>query len=76
MRVSIARHRVEVRTLVDQICRWPSKNIRLQMGRCPVRHIFGEALALLKKKQDSLSACPLIIRFSRRWRQKWAGADA
>uniref|UniRef100_A0A8H7TRX4 Enoyl reductase (ER) domain-containing protein n=1 Tax=Bionectria ochroleuca TaxID=29856 RepID=A0A8H7TRX4_BIOOC len=31
------------------------KNIRLQMGRCPVRSIFPEALALLEKKQDLLS---------------------
>ncbi|KAL7896022.1 GroES-like protein [Trichoderma sp. TUCIM 5745] len=27
------------------------KNIRLQMGRCPVRSIFPEALALFEKKQ-------------------------
>lgn len=31
------------------------KNIRLQMGRCPVQSIFPEALALLEKKQDLLS---------------------
>ncbi|OHF00575.1 alcohol dehydrogenase GroES-like domain-containing protein [Colletotrichum orchidophilum] len=31
-----------------------SKNLRLQMGRCPVRAIFPEALALLEKKQDKL----------------------
>ncbi|CAG9996022.1 unnamed protein product [Clonostachys byssicola] len=31
------------------------KNIRLQMGRCPVRSVFPEALALLEKKQDLLS---------------------
>ncbi|KAH9242405.1 hypothetical protein K456DRAFT_1819716 [Colletotrichum gloeosporioides 23] len=30
------------------------KNIRLQMGRCPVRSIFSEALELLEKKQKSL----------------------
>ncbi|KAK1464386.1 alcohol dehydrogenase GroES-like domain-containing protein [Colletotrichum cuscutae] len=30
------------------------KNLRLQMGRCPVRAIFPEALALLEKKQDKL----------------------
>ncbi|SPO02706.1 related to formaldehyde dehydrogenase [Cephalotrichum gorgonifer] len=30
------------------------KNIRLQMGRCPVRAIFDEALAVLEKKQDRL----------------------
>ncbi|CAI6096564.1 unnamed protein product [Clonostachys chloroleuca] len=31
------------------------KNVRLQMGRCPVRSVFPEALALLEKKQDLLS---------------------
>lgn len=31
-----------------------SKNIRLQMGRCPVRSMFPEALALLAKSQDKL----------------------
>ncbi|POR38455.1 Putative zinc-binding alcohol dehydrogenase [Tolypocladium paradoxum] len=30
------------------------KNIRLQMGRCPVRHVFGEALAVLEQKQKHL----------------------
>ncbi|KAK2014661.1 alcohol dehydrogenase GroES-like domain-containing protein [Colletotrichum eremochloae] len=30
------------------------KNLRLQMGRCPVRAIFPEALALLEKRQDKL----------------------
>jgi len=30
------------------------KNLRVQMGRCPVRSIFPEALAKLKEKQDSL----------------------
>ncbi|PKS12901.1 hypothetical protein jhhlp_000241 [Lomentospora prolificans] len=30
------------------------KNIRLQMGRCPCRAIFDDALALLEKKQDKL----------------------
>ncbi|KAI9759942.1 MAG: hypothetical protein M4579_001975 [Chaenotheca gracillima] len=30
------------------------KNIRLQMGRCPVRSIFPQALELLKQKQDQL----------------------
>jgi len=30
------------------------KNIRLQMGRCPVRSIFPEALKLLEEKQDLL----------------------
>ncbi|KAI0389472.1 GroES-like protein [Xylariaceae sp. FL0594] len=28
------------------------KNLRIQMGRCPVRSIFPEALKLLEKKQD------------------------
>ncbi|VUC21378.1 unnamed protein product [Clonostachys rosea] len=31
------------------------KNIRLQMGRCPVRSVFPEALALLEQKQHLLS---------------------
>jgi len=30
------------------------KNLRLQMGRCPVRSIFPAALELLKQKQDQL----------------------
>lgn len=30
------------------------KNVRVQMGRCPVRSIFTEALELLVEKQDSL----------------------
>lgn len=30
------------------------KNVRLQMGRCPVRHIFPEALKVLEQKQDQL----------------------
>jgi len=30
------------------------KNIRVQMGRCPVRSVFEEALAKLKKHQDKL----------------------
>ncbi|KAG5968647.1 hypothetical protein E4U57_005176 [Claviceps arundinis] len=30
------------------------KNVRLQMGRCPVRHIFPEALQSLEKMQDKL----------------------
>ncbi|ROW12346.1 hypothetical protein VMCG_00260 [Cytospora schulzeri] len=32
-----------------------NKNIRLQMGRCPVRSLFPEALVLLAKSQDKLS---------------------
>ncbi|KAJ5683444.1 hypothetical protein N7462_006609 [Penicillium macrosclerotiorum] len=38
------------------------KNLRLQMGRCPVRSIFGEAMALFNKKQDSLSFMTEDIR--------------
>jgi threonine dehydrogenase-like Zn-dependent dehydrogenase len=30
------------------------KNLKLQMGRCPVRSIFPQALELLKKEQDKL----------------------
>jgi hypothetical protein len=30
------------------------KNLRVQMGRCPVRSIFPQALDMLKKKQDLL----------------------
>jgi threonine dehydrogenase-like Zn-dependent dehydrogenase len=30
------------------------KNLQVQMGRCPVRSIFEDALALLEKKQDIL----------------------
>ncbi|KIW06404.1 uncharacterized protein PV09_02857 [Verruconis gallopava] len=30
------------------------KNLRIQMGRCPVRSIFPQALDMLKKKQDLL----------------------
>ena len=30
------------------------KNLRVQMGRCPVRSIFPEALKLLEEKQDLL----------------------
>jgi threonine dehydrogenase-like Zn-dependent dehydrogenase len=30
------------------------KNLRVQMGRCPVRSVFGEALEKLKKHQDKL----------------------
>jgi len=31
------------------------KNLRIQMGRCPVRSVFAEALVLLEKKQSLLS---------------------
>ena len=30
------------------------KNIRVQMGRCPVRSVFEEALESLKRHQDKL----------------------
>jgi hypothetical protein len=29
-----------------------SKNVRVKMGRCPVRSMFPEALAVLAKNQD------------------------
>ncbi|KAF3770053.1 hypothetical protein M406DRAFT_343984 [Cryphonectria parasitica EP155] len=32
-----------------------NKNLRLSMGRCPVRSLFPEALAVLAKQQDKLS---------------------
>ncbi|PSS03844.1 alcohol dehydrogenase GroES-like domain-containing protein [Coniella lustricola] len=32
-----------------------NKNVRLQMGRCPVRSLFPEALQLLAKEQDKFS---------------------
>lgn len=35
----------------DHLC---SKNLRIQMGRCPVRSIFSDALAMLEKKQNLL----------------------
>lgn len=31
------------------------KNLRIQMGRCPVRSIFPQALEKLRQKQDLLS---------------------
>ncbi|OAA44902.1 Alcohol dehydrogenase superfamily, zinc-type [Metarhizium rileyi] len=30
------------------------KNVRFQMGRCPVRHVFSEALKVLEEKQHQL----------------------
>ena len=30
------------------------KNLRIQMGRCPVRSVFPESLEMLKKKQHLL----------------------
>ncbi|KAJ5195603.1 uncharacterized protein N7498_009041 [Penicillium cinerascens] len=38
------------------------KNLRIQMGRCPVRSIFGEAMDLLAKKQDVLNFMSHDIR--------------
>ncbi|KAJ5613385.1 hypothetical protein N7510_006579 [Penicillium lagena] len=38
------------------------KNLRIQMGRCPVRSIFGEAMDLLAKKQDQLDFMSHDIR--------------
>ncbi|GFF48495.1 S-(hydroxymethyl)glutathione dehydrogenase [Aspergillus udagawae] len=38
------------------------KNLQLQMGRCPVRSIFEDALDLLVKKQDSLEFMTADIR--------------
>lgn len=45
-------------TSVDQIP-WTAnqaygKNLRIQMGRCPVRSIFPEALEALRKKHHLL----------------------
>lgn len=39
--------------VVDSSCR---KNLRLQMGRCPVRHVFPEALALLEQHQSEFES--------------------
>ncbi|CEL03878.1 chaperonin 10-like protein [Aspergillus pseudodeflectus] len=38
------------------------KNLQVQMGRCPVRSIFEDALALLEKKQDILDFMVTDIR--------------
>ncbi|KAJ5316523.1 hypothetical protein N7508_001031 [Penicillium antarcticum] len=38
------------------------KNLRLQMGRCPVRSIFAPAMELLAKKQDVLNFMTHDIR--------------
>ncbi|KAL4894938.1 chaperonin 10-like protein [Aspergillus ambiguus] len=38
------------------------KNLQLQMGRCPVRSIFEDALELLVKKQDTLDFMVQDIR--------------
>ncbi|KAF9875665.1 putative alcohol dehydrogenase [Colletotrichum karsti] len=46
---SIGVHNAEIPWNGDEAY---TKNLRVQMGRCPVRSIFPEALALLEKKQD------------------------
>lgn len=38
-----------------------NKNLQLQMGRCPVRSIFGEAMEFLEKKQDILESVSFCI---------------
>ncbi|KAL4902114.1 hypothetical protein BDW74DRAFT_67140 [Aspergillus multicolor] len=38
------------------------KNLQIQMGRCPVRSIFEDALKLLEKKQDALDFMTSDIR--------------
>ncbi|KAJ6008289.1 hypothetical protein N7540_012265 [Penicillium herquei] len=38
------------------------KNLRIQMGRCPVRSIFGEAMEFLARKQDDLDFMTEDIR--------------
>ncbi|KAL4982680.1 chaperonin 10-like protein [Aspergillus falconensis] len=38
------------------------KNLQIQMGRCPVRSIFEDALKLLEKKQDTLDFMVKDIR--------------
>jgi hypothetical protein len=44
------------------------KNLRIQMGRCPVRSIFPQALDALKKKQDLLGcvSSPYLFHASKR----------
>lgn len=37
-----------------------NKNLQIQMGRCPVRSIFGEAMVFLEKKQHLLELVSLI----------------
>ncbi|KAJ9489957.1 hypothetical protein VN97_g3320 [Penicillium thymicola] len=39
-----------------------AKNLRLQMGRCPVRSIFGPGMGLFEKKQDVLNFMSQDIR--------------
>lgn len=38
-----------------------SKNLRVQMGRCPVRSIFEEALPVLAKNQDRVRYVTLLL---------------
>ncbi|KAL2181561.1 chaperonin 10-like protein [Thermothelomyces heterothallicus CBS 202.75] len=49
---SIGVHNAEIPWSGDEAY---SKNLRLQMGRCPVRSIFPEALPVLVKNQDKFS---------------------
>ncbi|KAF2107461.1 chaperonin 10-like protein [Lophiotrema nucula] len=48
---SVGVHNGEIPWSGDQAY---GKNLRIQMGRCPVRSIFPQALAKLKEKQDQL----------------------
>ncbi|CAN8096578.1 unnamed protein product [Discula destructiva] len=48
---SIGVHNAEIPWTANEAY---NKNVRLQMGRCPVRALFPEALALLAKSQDKL----------------------
>ncbi|KAK4167651.1 putative S-glutathione dehydrogenase [Cladorrhinum sp. PSN259] len=49
---SIGVHNAEVPWSGDEAY---GKNLRIQMGRCPVKSIFDEALPVLAKNQDRLS---------------------
>ncbi len=46
----------------DGLTRNNSKNLRLQMGRCPVRSIFPEALEALARNQDKFRYGELVGR--------------
>lgn len=46
----------------DGLIRNNSKNLRLQMGRCPVRSIFPEALEALARNQDKFRYGELVGR--------------
>lgn len=39
-----------------------NKNLQIQMGRCPVRSMFGEAMEFLVKKQDVLESVFRLVR--------------